>query len=141
MNNSVTNITISELPVKDILKAIIGIFRIPDVPPPPIDPISIFAAAKNPGLSPRKIASEIIARQAEAGAPFGPMPSGADNIMEKMEFIRASVYVEHVQQNAKVTVSVPPGIIAVGTVMSPVGPLPVVTTTTSPAHIAPAIIQ
>lgn len=141
MKNSVDNISMGELPVKDILKAIIGIFKIPDVPPPPIDPLSILTTVKNPGLSPRKIAAEIVARQAEAGAPFGPMPSGADNVAEKMELIRIQEITKALQQDARITVSIPPGIVGTGTAISPVGPLPVITSTTSPAHVGQAVMQ
>ena len=138
---NINNIIIKDLPLKDILKSILSIFKIPDVPTPPIDPISILGSIKNPGLSPRKIASNIIARQSEAGAPFGPLPSGSDNVAEKMEMIRVEEIIKSLQQDARITVSIPPGILVNGTAMSPVGPLPVIGTTASPTHIAPAIIQ
>lgn len=144
MKNSITNIDFCneyKLPYKELLKLIIGLFSIPDVPPPPIDPLSILDAVKNPGLSPRKIAARIIARQSEACAPFGPLPSGSANVAEKMELIRVEEMVKAIQQDLRITVSVPPGIIINGTAISPAGPLPVVGTTVSPAHSAPAIAQ
>jgi hypothetical protein len=142
MINSIGNIPIKELPVKDILKAIIGIFKIPDVPPPPIDPLTIQTSLKNPGLSPRKIAAEIIARQSEAGAPFGPLPSGAANVAEKMELIRVQEITKAIQQDARTIVSIPPGITSIGFIsMPPLPPIPVISFTTTPAHIAPAIIS
>lgn len=139
MISSVSNIEFGRLPIKDILKSIIGVFSIPDVPPPPIDPTTILSSAKNVGLSPRKIASEIIARQAEAGAPFGPMPSGADNVAEKMELIRVQEIVKALQQDARITVSVPPGQL-VNAITTTVPPIPVVGST-SAIHVAYAIIQ
>ena len=138
--SSITNINLGGLPIKDILKSILGTFKIPDVPPPPIDPISILSSAKNPGLSPRKTGAEIIARQSEAGAPFGPLPSGTDNVAEKMEVIRIQEIVKALQQDARITVSIPPGILVTGTAISPVGPLPVIGVTTS-NHIGYAVIQ
>ena len=141
MKNSVSNIGFGDLPVKDILKSIIGIFKIPDVPPPPIDPISILGTVKNPGLSPRKIAAEIIARQSEAGAPFGPLPSGSDNVAEKMELIRVQEIVKALQQDARITVSIPPGITLIGSGLCAVGPVSIVGTTVSPAHVGFAVIQ
>ena len=126
ITSSISNINLGSLPVKDILKSIIGAFKIPDVPPPPIDPASILLTVDNPGLSPRKVAAEIIARQSEAGAPFGPLPSGADNVAEKMELIRVQEIVKAIQQDAKTTVSIPAGVLITGTAISPVGPLPVV---------------
>lgn len=141
MISTITNINFGGLPVKDILKSILGSFKIPDIPPPPIDPLTILETVKNPGLSPRKIASEIIARQSEAGAPFGPLPSGGDNVAEKMELIRVQEIVKALQQDARITVSVPPGILVTGTAISPVGPLPVIASTTSPAHVGQAVMQ
>lgn len=138
---NINNISLKDLPLKDILKSILGVFKIPDVPTPPIDPITILGSFKNPGLSPRKIASNIIARQSEAGAPFGALPSGADNVAEKMEMIRVEEIIKSLQQDARVTVSIPPGILINGTAMSPVGPLPVIGSTVSVSHIAPAVIQ
>jgi hypothetical protein len=126
ITSTINNINLGSLPVKDILKSILGSFKIPDVPPPPIDPLTILESAKNPGLSPRKIAAEIVARQSEAGAPFGPLPSGADNVAEKMELIRVQEIVKAIQQEARTTVSIPPGTLVTGTAISPVGPLPVV---------------
>ena len=142
MISSIANILIKDLPVKDLLKAIIGIFKIPDVPPPPIDPLTILNTAKNPGLSPRKIAAEIVARQSEAGAPFGPLPSGAANVAEKMELIRVQEIIKAVQQDARTTVSVPPGITSIGFItMPPLPPIPVVSYTVTPAHTAFAVTQ
>lgn len=138
---STVNIALKSINKRDILSAILGIFKIPDVPVPPIDPAAILTTAKNPGISPRKVASEIIARQSEAGAPFGPLPSGADNIAEKMEFIRVQEMIKALQQDGRITVSIPPGILVNGVAVSPIGPLPVVGVTSSPAHIAYAVIQ
>lgn len=127
--------------MKDILKSIANVIvSVPNEPVPPIDPLTILQTVKNPGLSPRKIASEIIARQNEAGAPFGPLPSGADNVAEKMELIRVQEIVKALQQDARITVSIPPGIQILGaTTTGP--PISVVGSTTSPAHIGYAVIQ
>lgn len=139
---SIINIASKSINFKEIIKPIVGAFAIPDEPVPPVDPATILTGApKNPGLSPRKTASTIIARQTEAGAPFGPLPSGADNVAEKMEIIRVQEIFKALQQEGRITVVIPPGILVQGTAISPVGPLPVIGTTTSPAHIGFAIIQ
>ncbi len=138
---STTNISIKDIPFKDLLKSILGLFKIPDVPAPPIPPYLILKTSANPCLSTRKIASNIIARQSEAGAPFGPMPSGADNIMEKMELIRVEEIVRALQEDARITVVIPPGILVNGTAMSPVGPLPVIGATITPFHQGYGVIQ
>lgn len=136
------NILIKNINFKEIIKPILGLFLKPDEPVPPIDPMTILTGVpKNPGLSPRKTASIIIARQTEAGAPFGALPSGADNVAEKMEIIRVQEIFKALQQEARITVVTPPGILVQGTAISPVGPLPVVGTTSSPAHIGFAAIQ
>lgn len=139
MNTS--NISIKDLPFKDLLKSILSLFKIPDIPSPPIPPNLILKSLDNPCLSPRKIASNIISRQSEAGAPFGPMPSGNDNVAEKMEQIRVEEIIKAIHEDARVTVVIPPGILVNGTAMSPVGPLPVIGTTVSPFHIGAASIQ
>jgi hypothetical protein len=137
---STNNISVKDLSFKEILKAIIGLFKIPDTPSPPIPPPLIYKSSSNPGLSPRKIASNIIARQSEAGAPFGPMPSGADNVEEKMEQIRVEEIIKGIMES-RITVVVPPGILVNGTAISPVGPLPVVGATVTPFHVAYGVIQ
>lgn len=138
---SITNLAIKSISKKDILSAILGIFKIPDVPVPPIDPASILKTASNPGLSPRKIWSDILSELPSAGAPFGPLPSGAENVSEKVLYIQTKAIIKALQQDARVTVSIPPGILVNGTAMSPVGPLPVIGVTASPSHLAYATIQ
>jgi len=138
---STSNISVKDIPFKDLLKSIIGVFKIPDVPAPPIPPYLILKSSFNPGLSARKTASNIIARQSEAGAPFGPMPSGADNISEKMELIRVEEIIKALLEDARITIVVPPGILVNGTAISPVGPLPVVGTTVTPFHQGYGVIQ
>lgn len=138
---STSNISVKDIPFKDLLKSIIGVFKIPDVPAPPIPPYIILKSSLNAGLSARKTASNIIARQSEAGAPFGPMPSGADNISEKMEQIRVEEIIKALQEDARITVVIPPGILVNGTAISPVGPLPVVGATVTPFHQGYGVIQ
>jgi hypothetical protein len=72
-------------------------------------PLILFGARNKNGLSARDIAKEVIIRKSEAGAPVGPLPDGSDSVDEKMEFIRAQVYINHLLENAKITVVVPPG--------------------------------
>lgn len=43
----------------------------------------VCSAIKRPGLSAMLIASNIIRRQAEAGAPFGPADDGSSNIQRQ----------------------------------------------------------
>lgn len=94
-------------------------------------PIILLGARNKTGLSARDIAKEIIIRQQEAGAPIGPLPDGTDSIAEKMEVIRAEVFIKHLLQNAKITVVVPPGISVTGTGANPAGPVVIQGVTTS----------
>jgi hypothetical protein len=141
MIGSTTNIVFQSLKESDILKSILAIFKIPDVPAPPIDPASILKTASNPGISPRKIWADILSELPSAGAPFGPLPSGAENVSEKVLYVQTKALVKALQQDARITVSIPPGILVNGFAMSPVGPLPVIGVTTSPAHLAYGVLQ
>lgn len=62
-----------------------------------------------PGLSAKRIASEIISRQAEAGAPVGPLPDGSKNVGEAMEVIRIESILKALHEDSKVQITIPPG--------------------------------
>lgn len=80
-------------------------------PPPEIPSILLLAGAKlKPGLSPLLIASKIISRQSEAGAPVGVLPSGSKNISEAMEVIRVEEIINALQTDARIDVAINPGI-------------------------------
>ena len=70
--------------------------------------LSIVAPFR-PGLSAKRIASEIISKQAEAGAPVGPMPDGTKNISEGMEVIRIESILKALHEDSKIQISIPPG--------------------------------
>ena len=76
------------------------------------------------GLSPIMIASNIIARQSEAGAPFGPASDGGANISEAMERIRVEEIVKALKFDAQIQISLPPGSITItGTGANAGGPV------------------
>ena len=77
------------------------------------------------GLSPIKIASRIIARKGEAGLSVGVLPSGAVNPDEIMERIRMEELINALQQEAIISVAIPPGISLTATGISPTGPVSV----------------
>ena len=66
-----------------------------------------------PGMSPMLIASRIIARQSEAGAPYGPNPDGSANVAEAMERIRIEEIVNALKFESKIQIAIPPGGIVV----------------------------
>jgi len=94
--------------------------------PPPIPSVLILVGVPTrPGLSPTKIASRIIARKSEAGLPVGVLPSGVSSPDEIMERIRVEEIIRGLQQDALITVAVPPGITLTAAGISPAGPVSV----------------
>lgn len=71
--------------------------------------ILVCSAINRPGLSPTLIAANIIRRQSEAGAPFGPAADGGANIAEAMERIRVEELVKAIKMDAKVQIGIPIG--------------------------------
>ena len=94
-------------------------------PPPVPTPMILIGVPLRPGLSPTKIASRIIARKPEAGLPVGVLPSGGVNPDEIMERIRIEEIIKAFQQDAVITVAIPPGITITGSGVSPSGPVSV----------------
>ena len=115
-------------------EAVVGgiskILQLPTGPPPPIPTaIILIGVPKRNGLSPITIANNIIARKPEAGIPLGTLPSGADNPEELMWRIVIEEIVNAFQQDAIISVAVPPGIALTAAGISPAGPVSVVGST------------
>lgn len=94
-------------------------------PPPIPTPLILVGVPQRPGLSPTKIASRIIARKSEAGLPVGVLPSGGVSPDEIMERIRIEEIVKALQQDALITVAIPPGITLTAAGIGPSGPVSV----------------
>jgi subtilisin family serine protease len=94
-------------------------------PPPVPTPLILIGVPQRTGLSPTKIASRIIARKSEAGLPVGVLPSGNVNPDEIMERIRIEEIINAFQQEAIITVAIPPGITLTAAGISPTGPVSV----------------
>lgn|ERR1035437_360944 len=94
-------------------------------PPPVPTPLILIGVPKRSGLSSIKIASRIIARKSEAGLPVGVLPSGAVSPDEIMERIRAEEYIKALQQDAIISVAIPPGTTLTAAGISPTGPVSV----------------
>lgn len=71
--------------------------------------ILVCSAIKRPGLSAMIIASNIIKRQSEAGAPFGPSADGTANIAEAMERIRVEEMVKALKMDSRIQIGLPIG--------------------------------
>lgn len=94
-------------------------------PPPIPTPLILVGVPRRTGLSPTKIASRIIARKSEAGLPVGVLPSGQVSPDEIMERIRIEEIIKALQQDAIVSVAIPPGITLSAAGISPTGPVSV----------------
>lgn len=94
------------------------------IPPIPT-PLILVGVATRPGLSPIKIASRIIARKSEAGLPVGVLPSGAVNPDEIMWRIAVEEIIKAFQQEAIISVGIPPGITLTAAGISPSVPVSV----------------
>lgn len=83
----------------------------------------VCSAIQMPGVSSKTIASNIIRRQGEAGAPLGAAADGSQNISEAMEVIRVEEIVKGFKQQARIDSAVAAGTIQVaGTVQTAAGP-------------------
>lgn len=92
-------------------------------------PLILVGVPKRSGLSPTKIASRIVKRKSEAGIPVGPLPSGGVSPDELMERIRVEEIVKALQQEALLSVAIPPGSTVTAAGISPAGPVSVVGST------------
>ena len=66
-----------------------------------------------PGVSPMLVTSNIISRQSEAGAPYGPNEDGSKNISETMEMIRVEEIMKALRNDGQIQIAIPPGAIQV----------------------------
>jgi hypothetical protein len=100
-------------------------------PPPIPTPIILLGVPHRTGLSPIKISNAIISRKSEAGLPVGPLPSGAISPDEIMWRIAVEEIIKAFQQQAVITVAIPPGITLSAAGISAAGPVTVVGLTTT----------
>lgn len=94
-------------------------------PPSVPTPLILVGVPTRSGLSPTKIASNIISRKSEAGLPIGALPSGNINPDEIMERIRVEEIIKAIQQDMIISVAVPPGITLTAAGVSTAGPVSV----------------
>jgi hypothetical protein len=91
----------------DLISALLktGLSSAPIIPPPLI----LTGGPLRPGMNARMITTRIISRKSEAGAPVGPLPSGAESVDEKMERIRIEEIINSLLSEARITIVIPPG--------------------------------
>lgn len=91
--------------------------------------IVLCSAINRPGLSPSLVASNIIRRQSEAGAPIG------GKVAEAMEVIRVEEIYKGIMRDGRVQVAIPiGGITFSGTAATIGGPAPVTGFNVNPVH-------
>lgn len=118
--------------ISKVLEVVLSAFNMPTTPMTPIPPpLLLVGANARSGLSARNIASRIISRQSEAGAPVGPMADGSKNVSEAMEVIRIEEIINALITEAKIEIIVPPGVPIVGVGGNAGGPVVVQGATTS----------
>lgn len=100
-------------------------------PTPIPTPLIFIGVPRRQGLSPIKIASKIISRKSEAGIPVGALPSGVINPEEVMWRIAIEEIVKALQEDAVISVAIPPGLTLTASGISPMGPVTVFGTTIS----------
>ena len=88
-------------------------------------PVIITGVPRRSGLSAIKIARNIIARKSEAGVPVGALPSGAVSPEEIMWRIAVEEIIKALQEDAIITVGIPPGTTITGVGGNAGGPVSV----------------
>jgi hypothetical protein len=118
--------------INKIIDIVMSAFNMPSTPLTPIPPPLLLTGSNTrSGLSARNIASRIISRQSEAGAPVGAMIDGSRNISEAMEVIRVEEIVNALLTEAKIEIIVPPGVPVTAVGANAGGPVVVQGATTS----------
>lgn len=95
-------------------------------------PLLYTGSLFKPGISPMLVASKIISRQTEAGAPYGPMADGSTNVAEAMEVIRVEEIIKAIHDDGQIQISIPPGgIMVTGAGANAGGPVSITGTNTN----------
>jgi hypothetical protein len=104
---------------------------------PPIIPIPAFLLLctlfNRPGASAMNVASNVIKRQSEFGAPTGVLPDGSPNKMNSLIYLIASEVFRELTENGVVEVAIPPSsLIITGTGANAGGPVVITGTNVTP---------
>lgn len=97
--------------INNIIEIVSAAFSFPQEPVTPLPPpLVILGGGLRTGLSSKILASRVISRQSEAGAPSGDIWGDGENPMEGIITIMAEEVVNMFQTEAVVDVVIPPGI-------------------------------
>lgn len=108
-----------------ILKSLLNLFKLSSNTSLGSVPSQIVLASQCGGFNASEIAAKIIKRQADAGIPVGPLPSGEISPDEIMERIRVEEMVEAISTKLVMNVAIEPGTIIQGTGGNAGGPVQV----------------
>lgn len=92
-----------------ILNSLLNLFKLGKQISTTTIPAQLLLGAQCGGFNATEIASKIIKRQAEAGIPVGPLPSGEISPDEIMERIRVEEMVEAISTKLVMQVAIEPG--------------------------------
>lgn len=112
-----------------ILRSLLNLFKLTPRSLAAKLPAKLLLGAKCGSFNSSEIAAKIIQRQAEAGIPVGPLPSGEISPDEIMERIRVEEMVEAISTKLVLQVAIQPGTALQATGSSPTGPVQVAGTT------------
>lgn len=105
--------------------------RVPVIPIPAV--ILACSVFKRSGLSALMIASNVIRRQAEFGAPTGVLPDGSPNKMNALIYVMTDEIVKEIQRNCIIESVIPAGTMVItGMGANAGGPVAVTCTNTAP---------
>lgn len=106
-----------------ILKSLLNLFKVVAPNTGSVIPAQLLLGARCGGFNSSEIAAKIIKRQAEAGIPVGPLPSGEISPDEIMEKIRVEEMVEAISTKLVMQVAIEPGTALQGTGGNAGGPV------------------
>ena len=117
--------------IVDSITKVMDSVRTPVIPIPAI--LLLCSVFRRPGLSAMMIASKIIKRQSEFGAPTGVLPDGSSNMINSLISVITEEIVREIQHNSVVEVVIPPGTMVItGFGANSGGPVTIIGTNTTP---------
>ena len=115
-----------------VIEGLIKLASLDSVPTPPVPPPAALLGGQRDGMSARRCAANIIARQSEAGAPLGVRSNGEVSIQERMETIRVQEITKEITEKMRTTIAIGPGLSTVATGANAGGPLVAYGATSTP---------
>jgi hypothetical protein len=115
-----------------VITALIKLASLDSIPTPPVPPPTALLGEQRPGMSARRCAANIIARQSEAGAPLGVRSNGEISVQERMETIRVQEITREITEKMRTNIAIPPGMALMASGANGGGPLVAYGATSTP---------